>query len=270
MNRIISILNHKGGVLKTTSAFHLGGYLAVRDRAAVLLVDCDPQGTLTKFCGYDPEATEPSLADVLLGAATLKGVMKRTAILGMFLIPASKRLREAEHTLRDRHGGAEALRNVLRPVAPGFAYTLIDGPPALDLLNMNALIAGEHILIPCGSSKTDIDQLVPFFDTIDQAREKNPELYTAGVFLTKHQQRTTHSQGVLKALHSVYPAEALETCIPVSTDSKDSTAARQPLEIYNPKSKCAIAYAALAEEVKLRIAHVSVQQPKEAHHHAQA
>lgn len=271
MSKIIAIANHKGGAVKTSSAYQISAYYAVRDGARVLLCDTDPQGTLSKICGQNPKTVSPSLADFIIDPSIpVDAIVRQTPIQGVFIIPASRSLRQAEHRLREEHAGIEALRRSLRPLAAAFDHVLVDCPPALDHLNMNALVAADYVAIPVGSSTTDLDELIPFLETVEEARQINNSLAIAGIFLTKHQAHTGHSKSVFEALHMAYPDHALDIFIPLSVQAKDSIAARSPLVLYSPNSAVSQAYGALAHELVKRTwpRERARRYTQELHHHA--
>ncbi len=250
MGGIIAIANHKGGVGKTTTTFNLAGSYASQQQR-VLAVDLDPQASLTKLFGFNPIATRPSVTELILGVdAPVENAIHATRIANVSLIPSNHDLAHAEKQLVSKIGREKVLARLLRPIADAFDVVLIDCPPALDLLNTNGLVAAHEIIIPVESSTLAAQALPEFLKTIDEVRkEVNPDLTLRGVFVTKHQPNTSHSQAILALLNEQFPGKVFQALIPQSVIAKDSVAASLPLASYNPRSSIAEAYRRLAEEI---------------------
>lgn len=250
MSKIIAVANHKGGVGKTTTSFNLSGYYAGQGKR-VLVVDLDPQASLTKLFGFNPKTVDPSLTQLLLGSEILPSrALYETHFPGVELLPASEGLGAAEKQLISRMNRERVLARLLEPIAGLFDVVLLDCPPALDLLNLNGLAAADELIVPLQSSAIAAEALPQFMRTVeDVRRELNPALTLRGIFLTMHQPQTAHSQAVLASVQQKYPGKVFQSLIPLSVAAKDSVAARKPIFSYDPRSSVAEAYRNLAEEL---------------------
>lgn len=251
MTRVIAVANHKGGVAKTTTAFQLAGAYALEHKARVLLIDLDPNTTLTTALHFKPENIRASVTDLLLERNTNPDdLIHATTVPGLFLIPATEELTAAEKGLATVEGGEATLARLLQPIAARFDVVVIDCPPALDLLNTNGIRAAQSLLIPVESSKLAAATLPRFINTLTEvSQDPAAPLEYWLIAITKHEKRTRHAQAVREALEARYPGRVFRFPIPHSVRAKDSLAAGLPVFSYAPTSAIAEAYRSLAQEV---------------------
>jgi chromosome partitioning protein len=248
MTRAIAVANQKGGVAKTTTVHALGVALAaLGDR--VLLVDLDPQASLTYSLGIDPNAQRPTVHDCFVRGAPASDVLMKAGDLA--LLPSSVDLAGSEVHLLSRTGREHVLRKVLEPVRGDYDVVLIDCPPSLGVLTINALTAADDVLIPmqCEAlSQRGVSQLI---DTITDVREfTNPRLRVAGVVATMYDRRTTEDRRVLESVTATCGLLVLEPPIPRSVRFAEAPGAGRSIFDYAPTCHGAEDYAALAQEVQ--------------------
>lgn len=247
MARIIALANQKGGVAKTSSAINLGAALAELGRR-VLLVDLDPQASLTAALGINPADLAASIHDVLVQKTPLADVLVTTA--GMQIAPATIDLAGAEVHLLNEVGREQVLAEALADVADHFDAILIDCPPSLGQLTINALTAADLVLVPIECSYLALRGLDQLMETITKIRRRsNPRLRLLGVVPTMYEGRTIHEREVLANLRQRFPDQVFAP-IPRSVRFRDSTLAGVPLLTYDSAHPGAAAYRALAREVQ--------------------
>lgn len=248
MAKIIAVTNQKGGVGKTTTAINLSACLAAQEKR-VLLVDLDPQGNATSGLGQ-ANAEGNTVYDVLIGEAEAKAAVLDTGFGSLSLIPTAIELAGAEIELVGMEDRELLLKAALNTIRDDYDYILIDCPPSLSLLTINALSAADSVLIPIQCEYYALEGLGQLMNTVKLMRRKlNPELAIEGILLTMFDARTNLCAQVVQEVRAHFPKEVFETMIPRNVRLSEAPSYGQPIHIYDARCIGARAYGELAKEM---------------------
>jgi len=252
LGQTIAIANQKGGVGKTTTAINLGAYLAAAGKR-VLLVDMDPQANATGGLGFDKSAINPSVYDVLMGRASVEEATRATTRSGLGLVPSSVALAGAEVEMVSLMARENRLERALKREKERYDYILVDCPPSLGLLTVNALTAADSVIIPVQCEYLALEGVGQLVNTINLIRENvNQRLSVLGMAMTMYDVRTNLSQQVVAEVRAHFPGLIFESIIPRSVRLSEAPSYGLSILDYDPCSKGAKAYEALAQEVIAR------------------
>jgi len=247
MQRIIAVINQKGGVGKTTTAINLGAYLAKAGKE-VLLVDMDPQGNASSGLGLDKKSLDSTMYDVLFTASNIQSAILETNISGLSILPANANLAAAEIDLASEDRREFKLKEALSKTTHD--YVLIDCPPALGLLTINALTAADEVLIPVQAEYYAMEGLGQLLDIIQRVRSGlNPKLEILGVVVTMYDNRTTLAGQVSDELKKHFGDKVLNSVIPRNVRLAEAPSFGRPISEHDKWSKGARAYKQLAKEI---------------------
>ncbi len=250
MKKIIAVLNQKGGVGKTTTAINLGAYLVKRNKS-VLIVDLDPQGNATSGLGIDKEQLSATMYDALFGKVAADAIQQQTAF-GLTVLPTNQQLAAAEVDLAQEEGREFKLKSVLDPLTHDFI--LIDCPPSLGLLTINALTAADYVLIPVQAEYYALEGLGQLLTVVQRIRVGlNPGLALLGVVVTMHDGRTSLSDQVVGELKKHFDDKLFTTIIPRNVRLAEAPSYGRTIAEHDKWSKGARAYKNLAKEVENRV-----------------
>ncbi|HYW71293.1 MAG TPA: ParA family protein [Pyrinomonadaceae bacterium] len=248
MGKIVAIANQKGGVGKTTTAVNLASALAQLKRS-VLLIDIDPQANATSGLGIDRNSIRRTTYHALLLKQPLKSIIQPTGF-GFDIVPSDRNLAGAEIELIETEGRDVVLRDAVSLIKEEYDFILLDCPPALNLLTLNALAAADSLLVPVQCEYYALEGVSELFNTLSRLRRAvNPLLRIEGLLLTMFDERTNLAPAVAADLRSFYSGLVFKTAIPRNVRLAEAPSHGKPITHYDPRSRGAEAYAQLAEEV---------------------
>lgn len=246
---VISIINQKGGVGKTTSVINIGAFLGIKSKKT-LLIDSDPQSNLSYGLGFTPDKIKYNIYDLYIGRKNTEDVIIQTNIPNVHLIPSTIDLAGAEIELVNSISRESVLKKSLQNIINKFDFILIDCPPSLGILTINALVASEKVLIPVQSEYFALEGLAQLLKTIDLVKNNiNNNLQIAGVILTMFDQRTNLSKDVEKEIREFFKDLVFNTIIPRNIKLSEAPSRGLSIHEYAQSSPGAIAYENLTEEI---------------------
>jgi chromosome partitioning protein len=247
--RIIAIANQKGGVGKTTTVVNLGASIAVAEQPT-LVIDCDPQANTTSALGFPKDPARRTLYQSLILSEPLDRIILRTQVEGLDIIPSDKNLVGAVVELVGMENREYRLKAILQHLRGRYSFILIDCPPALDLLTLNALAASDSVLVPIQCEYLALEGVSELLDTLMRLRRTiNPALTIEGILLTMYDDRTTLSKQVAADLRSFFGSQVFESVIPRNVRLAEAPSHGKPVMFYDINSKGAESYIKLAKEV---------------------
>lgn len=249
MGKTIAIANQKGGVGKTTTAINLSASLASND-LKILLIDSDPQGNATTGLGVDKSVERPTIYDVLFSDVPVSTTILKTDFEGLDMVPANRNLVAANLELVDLPNRESRLKSKLDEVRGNYDYILIDCPPALDLLTLNALLAADSVLVPIQCEFFALEGISQLMDTVERIKESfSHNLKIEGILLTMYDDRTNLTKQVADDLKEFFQDQVFKTVIPRSIRLAEAPSYGKPILQYDVRSKGSESYVKLAKEL---------------------
>ena len=250
--RTVALANQKGGVGKSTTSINLAAALAFQGQK-ILLVDLDPQGNATSGLGVDKSSVSQSIYEVLLEDVPVEDVVEPTSVRDLYVVPATIDLAGAEIALVSAFSREQRLKNALKAIEGEYDFILIDCPPSLGLLTINALTAAEEVLIPIQSEYYALEGLSQLLQNVELVQKNiNPGLVVGGAVLTMYDARTNLSADVASQVRDFFGDRAYRTVIPRSVRLSEAPSYGEPIEAFDPMSRGAIAYRELGREFLAR------------------
>jgi len=252
MGKTVSIFNQKGGVGKTTTCVNLAAALGAKGKKT-LLIDVDPQGNSTSGVGVDKADIEYSTYDILINKVPARGIMIETGFKNLFLLPANMNLAGAELELAETEERFFALKKAIAPLVMDFDFIIIDCPPSLGLLSLNALAASDTVIVPLQCEYYALEGLSQLLSTVRTVKQHyNEHLEMEGVLFTMYDSRLKLTQQVIAEVEKYFPGKTYKTMIPRSVKLAEAPSYGEPIIYYEKYCKASFAYKKLADEILKR------------------